>query len=93
MENLLLLIAAYDLDVPKVEADKLLGNGISTALWITGVLSVAVIIFAAFRIVSARGDVDKAKKGQREIVWGLVGLVITILAGVIVSVVANTAGN
>jgi hypothetical protein len=80
------------LQAPNINAGDLLGNGISLALWGIGILSVAIILYAAFRIVTARGDVEKAKKGQREIVWGMVGLGIALLTGVIISVVTNTLG-
>jgi hypothetical protein len=86
------LAANSDLKAPHVEADQVLSNGISLALWGIGILAVAVIIYAAFRIVTARGDVEKVKKGQRAIIWGMVGLGIAVLTGVIVRTVTNIFG-
>jgi hypothetical protein len=84
--------AMKTLDMPQVDPNQVLSNGISIALWGIGILSVAVIIYAAFRIVTARGDVEKAKKGRAAVVWGMVGLGVALLTGFIVSVVINTLG-
>jgi hypothetical protein len=80
------------LQAPNIEASTLLGNGITLALWGIGVLSVAIILYAAFRIITARGDAEKVKKGRLAITWGMVGLGVTLLAGFIISIVRNVLG-
>lgn len=92
--NLFKLIAkdASDLQVPHISASDAVGNGVSLAYWAIGILSVAVIIYASFRIVTARGDVEKATKGRRMVIWGMVGLIIALLAGIITGIVTNTLG-
>jgi hypothetical protein len=93
LNNVLLKIADTSLEAPNVDAGRLLNAALSIALWGIGIMSVVVIIYAAFLIVTARGDVEKAKKGRLAITWGMVGLIIAISASVIVSVVVNTAGG
>jgi hypothetical protein len=85
-------IAANNLNAPNVNASGLLNGAMSLALWGIGILSVVIIIYAAFLIVTARGDVEKAKKGRLAITWGMVGLGLALMTGVIVSVVINTLG-
>lgn len=93
-KNLLILIAkdANNLKMPHIDASTAVGNGITFAYWAIGILAVAVILYAAFRIVTARGDVEKATKGRKMIIWGMVGLVIALLAGFITSVILDTLG-
>jgi hypothetical protein len=75
-------------DIPQeLTAENILRNGLSLFAWVLGVLAVAIIIYASIRIVTARGDVEKAKRGRHEVVWGLVGLAVALLSGLIVSVV------
>lgn len=83
---------ANNLKMPHVKAEDAIGNGITLAYWGIGILAIAVIIYAAFRIITARGDVEKATKGRRMIVWGMVGLVIALLAGIITNIILNTFG-
>ena len=88
--NLIAAKDAEDLKMPHINASDAIGNGIALAYWGVGILSVAVIIYASFRIVTARGDVEKATKGRRMIIWGMVGLMIAVLAGVITNIVVDT---
>jgi hypothetical protein len=85
-------MATKTLDMPQIDASQVLGNGITIALWGIGIMSVAVIIYAAFRIITARGDVEKAKKGRLAIVWGMVGLGLALMTGVIVSLTLDIFG-
>jgi hypothetical protein len=44
-----------------------------------------MIIFGGVRIVISQGDAGKVKQARMMIVYALIGLVVAILAGVIVS--------
>jgi hypothetical protein len=76
-------------NIPHVEASTVISNALSAFMWIIGILSIAILIFASFRIVTARGDVEKAKRGRHEIVWGLLGLAVALLAAFIVNVILD----
>jgi hypothetical protein len=90
--NTFSLIAATSLNMPHVNASQVLGQGLNIALWGIGILSVAIIIYAAFRIITARGDAEKVKKGRLAITWGMVGLGVALMTGIIVSIVADIFG-
>jgi hypothetical protein len=90
--NYFFLAADNGLKAPNVNADQLLSAGLGIALWGIGILSVCIILYAALRIITARGDVEKVKKGRLAITWGLVGLVIAIMAGTIINIVTSTFG-
>jgi hypothetical protein len=76
-------------EIPNIPAGDLLHNALNVFMWAIGLLSVAVLIYASVRIITARGDVEKAKRGRHEIVWGLVGLAVALLASLIVNVILN----
>jgi hypothetical protein len=80
------------LEAPNVNASDLLSNAMNLALWGIGTLSVVIIIYASFLIVTARGDTEKAKKGRLAVTWGMVGLGLALMTGVIISIVTNILG-
>jgi hypothetical protein len=75
--------------IPNPDASSLLTSALGIFMWAIGILSVGVIIYASVRIITARGDVEKAVRGRREIVWGMVGLIIALLAAFIVNVILD----
>lgn len=52
-----------------------------------GVIAVAVIVIGGIFYTTSAGDAAKAKKGQNAILYGIVGLIIAILAFAIVNFV------
>lgn len=54
---------------------------------IIGVLAVAVIIIGAVYFVTSQGDASKVARGRNTILYGIVGLVISLLAFAIVNFV------
>ena len=55
-----------------------------------GIVAVFVIIYAGFMLMTSSGDPGKVKKGKDTILYGVIGLVVALLAVVIVNfVVAN----
>jgi hypothetical protein len=86
---MIFLAANSNLKAPNVDAGDLLGNAVSLALWGIGILAVVIILYAAIRIITARGDAEKVKKGRLAITWGMVGLGLAIMTGTIISLVTN----
>jgi hypothetical protein len=86
---MIFLAANPGLKAPHIKAGDLLSNSVSLALWGIGVLSVGIILFAAIRIITARGDAEKVKKGRLAITWGMVGLGLAIMTGTIISLVTD----
>ena len=49
-----------------------------------GIVAVFVIILGGFNMMTSSGDQRKIKKGKDTILWGIIGLVVAILAYAIV---------
>ncbi len=69
-------------------------NGIITKItqfiiFITGAVSVIMVVVGGFRYVASSGDSNGTKQAKDTILYALVGLVVTILAQVIVSFVLS----
>ena len=62
---------------------------ITFLIWLVGVLAVIMIIYGGILYTTSGGDPSKTKKGKDTILYGIVGLVIAILAFVIVNFVIN----
>lgn len=60
---------------------------INVIVGVIGVIAVAVIVIGGIFYVTSAGDAAKAKKGQNAILYGIVGLIIAILAFAIVNFV------
>ena len=59
-------------------------------LLVIGILSVIAIIIGGIIYITSGGDPDKAKKGQKAVVYAIYGIVIASLAWVIESVLLDT---
>ena len=60
---------------------------INVIVGVVGVIAVAVIVIGGIFYTTSAGDAAKAKKGQNAILYGIVGLIIAILAYAIVNFV------
>lgn len=97
MKDIVTKIADYDVsgaEVVKFEGnDNLIGNVITILNVIIGLLSlvcVVVIIIGGITYMTSSGETTKVTKGKNTILYGIIGLVICILAFAIVNfVIAN----
>ena len=64
---------------------------INVMLFIVGLLSVVMIIYAGIRYVMSRGDAGQVKDAKNTIMYAVIGLVISIFAYAIVNWVVFTA--
>jgi len=60
---------------------------INVVVGVVGVLAVAVIVIGGIFYATSAGDAAKAKKAQNTILYGIVGLIVAILAYAIVNFV------
>ena len=60
---------------------------VSAIFVIIGVVAVFVIIYAGFLLMTSAGDPGKVKKGKDTILWGVIGLIVSILAYAIIQAV------
>lgn len=61
---------------------------INVVLGFSGVIAVGVMIYGGFLFLSSSGDAGKVKRGQDAIKYGLIGLVVALLAYAIVAFVS-----
>ena len=54
---------------------------------------IVMFIMAAFRFATAEGSPDKITEARSFLIWGIVGVIIALLAFSIPFVVRNTLGN
>lgn len=57
---------------------------------IMGIAAVAVIILGAFSFLTSQGDASKVTKGKNTIIWGIVGLIVAIMAFAIVNFILDS---
>lgn len=63
---------------------------INVVLGVLGLLAVIVIIYGGFMYTTSAGDATKIKKAKDTIMYGVVGLVIALLAYAIVNFVVSS---
>ena len=68
-------------------------NLVNVAMGLAGLIAVVVIVFGGQRYLTSSGDPGKAKQAKDMITYGVIGLVVTVLAWVIVNFVINSVGN
>ena len=66
---------------------------INVLLGVIGILAVVMVIYGGFKIVTSAGAADKVKSGRETILYGVVGLVIALLAFAIVNFVIGAFFN
>ena len=63
---------------------------IDVVLGVLGLLAVAIIIYGGFMYTTSAGDANKIKKAKDTIMYGVIGLVIALLAFAIVNFVVSS---
>lgn len=63
---------------------------IDVALSLIGVVAVAIIIYGAITYTISTGDATKLNRAKNSIIYGIVGLVVALLAYAIVSFVSQS---
>lgn len=64
-------------------------TGINTFLYIIGALSVIMIIFGGFKYITSAGDSTSVTSAKNTIMYAVIGLVVTVLAGFIANFAVN----
>lgn len=65
---------------------------INTMLFIVGILSVIMIIYAGIRYVTAHGDKGQVEGAKNTLIYAIVGLVVSIVAYALVNWVVDLFG-
>ena len=64
-------------------------NIINTALYIVGILAVAMIIFSGIRYVTSSGDKGRVAQAKQILIYSVTGLIVAICAYAIVNFVLS----
>lgn len=56
---------------------------------VIGIIAVIMVILGGFKLMTSTGDPGRVKKGKDTILYGIIGLVIALLAFAIVNFVIN----
>ena len=67
--------------------NEIVSTVISTIIYIIGIIAVIMIIIGGIHYATSQGDAAKVKKGKDTILYGIIGLVVAILAYAIVNFV------
>lgn len=76
-----------DSDAAATTTNSLVNTLINVLSWIIAVISVFMIMFGGFKMITSAGDSSKVTSGRQTIIFALVGLVIVALAQTIVKFV------
>lgn len=74
-------------------ADTVANNVIEIVIGVLGLVAVFVMIYGGFTYMTSTGDASKIQRGKNIIIYGLVGLVVAILAYAIVKFVGGAIGR
>jgi fumarate reductase subunit D len=58
--------------------------------WVVGVVSVIMIIFGAFKVITSAGDQNNIAVGRKAIVYAIAGLIVALFAQVLVRLVVTS---
>ena len=64
-------------------------NGINFTIGIIGVIAVVMIIIGGINYTTSQGDAGKTKKAKDTILYGIIGLIVAILAFAIVTFITK----
>ncbi len=62
---------------------------LNTLFVLMGIVAVFMIIYGGFMMMTSAGDPGKVAKGKSTIIWGVIGLLVSILATTIVNFVLS----
>ncbi|MBQ6147510.1 hypothetical protein IJI70_01550 [Candidatus Saccharibacteria bacterium] len=67
----------------------IVNNIINIVLYVVGIIAVVMIIIGGVQYATSAGDTNKVTKAKNTILYGIVGLVISVLAYAIVNFVVT----
>lgn len=65
-------------------------TAINVVIGVMGIVAVIVVILGAFNFLTSQGDASKVTKGKNTIIWGIVGLIVAIMAFAIVNFILSS---
>ena len=78
---------------PGNTVSNLIGQVVQIIFSIVGILAVLMMILGGINLMTSAGDPGKIKKGKDTIIWGIIGLCVTLFSYVIVNFVLTAIIN
>ena len=76
-----------------VDLEKSVGTILTMVYSVVGIIAVVMVVIGGINYATSQGDSNKVKKGKDTILYGIIGLVIVLLAFAITNfVLANIGG-
>jgi hypothetical protein len=75
------------------DIQQLLCNIIDWFIWVVIIVSVIMIVYAAFEYATAGDDAEKVATGRKTITYAAIGILVALLAAGVPSIVASLFGN
>ncbi len=72
------------------DPNQVIGSLIKILLGFIGTLSLLFVVLGGYRLILARGNADEIKKGKETIVYAIIGVILSLMSYVIVSLVVAT---
>lgn len=72
---------------------QVIGFIIQAALGISGSIALAMIVWGGFLWLTSAGVPDRISKGQKTIVWSVIGLAVLFAANILATFIINTLGG
>ncbi len=75
------------------KADTFIGNLLNVVLGLVGLVAIGAIIYGGFTYTTSAGDTGKVQKGKSILIYGVIGLIVALLAFAIVRFVGTSIGG
>ncbi len=72
---------------------KIFANILALALWIAGIVAVVFIIVGGIRYIMSAGNDKAVVDAKNTIMWAILGLIVAITAGSIVTLIVQNLGG
>ena len=76
--------------VPSTSLESFIATIINVVLAVVGLVSVFMIILGGFTYMTSQGDAAKVKRGKDTLLYGIIGLIIALVAFAIVNFVLES---
>ena len=74
-------------------ADNILDRGITWVFISLGIVGVIILIYGGIQMILAQGDSGKTQQARQTIVYAVIGIIVVLLAGAIVSFVISAVSG
>ena len=83
--------AAFFTSFDNISSITQLGVNISSIMWkIAAVVALVCFVLAGIMFMTAQGQPDKIETAKKAVIWGVVGIIVAIIAYSIINIIGNS---